>query len=311
MLLGMTRAFGQICFQKGNLWFEITSANTVSVYTKSGVGGELKIPATVTYAGKQYTVTAIKSKGLSKCFYVNSLIIPNTVTTIGDSIFVGGTMVESLTIPSSVTKIGTDAFFRAQLKSLVVEDGNRFYDSRNNCNALIETRTNTLLKASNNAFIPNGVRRIEQNAFCRCDSISEINMPNTVTSVGDWAFAGCRSLKTVKLSASLTDIGKGAFSGVPIESIILPNSLKTIGERSFKGSSLHSLEIPASVTNIGREAFGWNNLVSIAVEKGNKVYDSRDNCNAVIETQTNTLTHGCGRTTIPTSVTAIGDDAFC
>ena len=312
VLLSMTRAFSQIHLQEGRLWFEVTSANTVSVYTKSGVGGELKIPATVTYAGKQYTVTAIKSKGLSKCFYVNSLIIPNTVTTIGDSVFgFDGSMLESLTIPSSVTKIGTDAFLGLHLKSIVVEEGNKFYDSRNNCNALIETRTNTLLKASNNAFIPNGVRRIEQNAFCRCDSISEINMPNTVTSVGDWAFAGCRSLKTVKLSASLTDIGKGAFSGVPIESIILPNSLKTIGERSFEGSSLHSLEIPASVTNIGREAFGWNNLVSIAVEKGNKVYDSRDNCNAVIETQTNTLTHGCGRTTIPTSVTAIGDDAFC
>ena len=311
MLLGMIRAFGQICFQKGNLWFEVTSANTVSVYTKSGVGGELKIPATVTYAGKQYTVTAIKSKGLSKCFYVNSLIIPNTVTTIGDSVFgFDGSMLESLTIPSSVTKIGTDAFLGLHLKSIVVEEGNKFYDSRNNCNALIETRTNTLLKASNNAFIPNGVRRIEQNAFFRCDSISEINMPNTVTSVGDWAFAGCWSLKTVKLSASLTDIGKGAFSEVPIESIILPNSLKTIGDHAFSGCSLCSLKIPASVTAIGKAAFAGNKISSIVVESGNKVYDSRNNCNAIIETKTNTLTLGCSGTTIPTDVTVIGNYAF-
>ena len=310
MLLGMTRAFGQICFQKGNLWFEITSANTVSVFMKSACYSDPKIPATITFAGKQYTVTAIKSKGFGGYYYPRELAIPNTVTTIGDSIFVRGTMVESLTIPSSVTKIGTDAFLGARLKSLVVEEGNRFYDSRNNCNALIDSRTNTLLKGSNKAFIPNGVRRIENNAFFLCYDIAEINMPNTVTSIGDRAFGGS-SLNSLKLSASPTDIGKGAFSEVPIESIILPNSLKTIGDHAFWGCSLCSLKIPASVTAIGEAAFARNKISSIVVESGNKVYDSRNNCNAIIETKTNTLTLGCNGTTIPTSVTVIGNYAFC
>lgn len=185
MLLGMTSAFSQFCFQKGNLWFEITSANTVSVFMKSACYSDPKIPTTITFAGKRYTVTAIRSKCFERDYYARELAIPNTVTTIGDSIFVRGAMVESLTIPSSVTKIGTDAFLGAKLKSLVVEDGNRFYDSRNNCNALIDSRTNTLLKGSNKAFIPNGVRRIENNAFNLCYDLAEINMPNTVTSVGD------------------------------------------------------------------------------------------------------------------------------
>ena len=287
MLLGMTRAFGQICFQKGNLWFEITSVNTVSVFMKSACYSDPKIPATITFVGKQYTVTAIKSKGFER-YYARELAIPNTVTTIGDSIFVRSTMVESLTIPSSVTKIGTDAFLGARLKSLVVEEGNRFYDSRNNCNALIDSRTNTLLKGSNKAFIPNGVRRIENYAFLLCDDIAEINMPNTVT-----------------------DIGKGAFSSVPIGNIVLPNGLKTIGDHAFSGCSLCSLKIPASVTAIGKAAFAGNKISSIVVESGNKVYDSRNNCNAIIETKTNTLTLGCSGTTIPTDVTVIGNYAFC
>lgn len=310
MLLGMTSAFSQFCFQKGNLWFEITSANTVSVFMKSACYSDPKIPATITFAGKQYTVTAIRSKGFERYYYAGELAIPNTVTTIGDSIFVGGTMVESLTIPSSVTKIGTDAFLGAKLKSLVVEDGNRFYDSRNNCNALIDSRTNTLLKGSRKAFIPNGVRRIENNAFNLCYDLAEINMPNTVTSVGDRAFWGCSSLNSLKLSASLTDIGKEAFESVPIENIVLPNGLKTIGDQAFFGGSLCSLKIPASVTAIGESAFAGNKISSIAVESGNKVYDSRNNCNAIIETETCTLTLGCSGTTIPTSVTVIGNYAF-
>lgn len=309
VLLGMTRAFSQICFQKGNLWFEITSANTVSVFMKSACYSDPKIPATITFAGKQYTVTAIKSKGFGGDYYARGLAIPNTVTTIGDSIFVRGTMVESLTIPSSVTKIGTDAFLGARLKSLVVEEGNRFYDSRNNCNALIDSRTNTLLKGSNKAFIPNGVRRIENNAFFWCYDIAEINMPNTVTSIGDRAFGGS-SLNSLKLSASLTDIGKGAFRGVPIGNIVLPNGLKTIGDKAFLGCSLCSLKIPASVTAIGEAAFAHNKISSIVVESGNKVYDSRNNCNAIIETKTSTLTLGGSGTTIPTSVTVIGNYAF-
>lgn len=253
---------------------------------KSACYSDPKIPATITFAGKQYTVTAIKSKGFER-YYARELAIPNTVTTIGDSIFVRSTMVESLTIPSSVTKIGTDAFLGARLKSLVVEEGNRFYDSRNNCNALIDSRTNTLLKGSNKAFIPNGVRRIENYAFLWCDDIAEINMPNTVT-----------------------DIGKGAFSSVPIGNIVLPNGLKTIGDHAFSGCSLCSLKIPASVTAIGKAAFAGNKISSIVVESGNKVYDSRNNCNAIIETKTNTLTLGCSGTTIPTDVTVIGNYAF-
>lgn len=308
MLLGMTSAFSQFCFQKGNLWFEITSVNTVSVFMKSACYSDPKIPATITFAGKQYTVTAIRSKGFVS-YNARELAIPNTVTTIGDSIFVRGTMVESLTIPSSVTKIGTDAFLGARLKSLVVEEGNRFYDSRNNCNALIDSRTNTLLKGNNKAFIPNGVRRIENNAFFGCYDIAEINMPNTVTSIGDRAFGGS-SLNSLKLSASLTDIGKGAFRGVPIGNIVLPNGLKTIGDKAFLGCSLCSLKISASVTAIGEAAFAHNKISSIVVESGNKVYDSRNNCNAIIETKTSTLTLGCSGTTIPTSVTVIGNYAF-
>ena len=111
-----------------------------------------------------------------------------------------------------------------------------------------------------------------------------------VTSIGNEVFFGCSELTSIEIPSSVTSIGNFAFSGC---------------------SGLTGIEIPSSVTKIGEAAFsGCSRLTSINVEAGNEVYDSRDNCNAIIKKATNTLIQGCKNTKIPSSVTSIGYYAF-
>ena len=244
---------------------------------------------------------------------ITSISIPNNVTSIGKSAF-SGSAITSITIPAKVTSIGDNAFYSCiGLTSIQVESGNTVYDSRNNCNAIIETASNTLLLGCQNTIIPNTVTGIGDNAFYCCEGLTSISIPNSVKNIGDNAFQGCTGLTTVNLPNSITKIGKNAFLACRgLTSVNIPNSVTNIDEKAFFGcDNLKSITIPKSVTNIGYRAFnGCSGLTSIQVESGNTVYDSRENCNAIIKTADNTIVFGCQNTIIPSSVTAIGELAF-
>ncbi len=139
-------------------------------------------------------------------------------------------------------------------------------------------------------IIPNGTTEIEDNAFKMSSELKSITIPNSVTKIGTSAFDGCKSLTSINIPNSVTKIGDSAFEWC---------------------EELESITIPNSVTEIGCYAFDeCEALTSIIVAEGNKVYDSRGNCNAIIETETNRLIQGCANTVIPESVTEIGDSAF-
>ena len=150
-------------------------------------------------------------------------------------------------------------------------------------------------------------------AFRECTGLTSVTIPNSVTRIRDYAFDGCYGLTSVTIPNSVTSIGISAFNGCTgLTSIIIPNSVTSIGSFAFKNcTGLTSITIPNSVTSISNRAFnGCSKLTEIVVKEGNTVYDSRENCNAIIETATNTLITGCENTIIPNSVTSIGSSAL-
>jgi hypothetical protein len=246
-----------------------------------------------------------------------------------------------------VTRIGGNAFEGCTgLSSISVSEGNKYYDSRDNCNAIIEIETNKLIQGCASTHIPNSVTEIDCYAFSGCTGLTSIVIPDSVTKIGFDAFFGCTGLMSICVSAgnktynscdncnaiietetnkliqgcastlipnSVTSIGSRAFYGCAgLTSIVIPNSVTSIENSAFHGcAGLMSIVIPDSVTKIFNRVFeGCTGLTSISVSAGNECYDSRDNCNAIIETKTNVLIHGFATTLIPNSVTKIGEFAF-
>ena len=226
------------------------------------------------------SVTSIGGRAFFGCSSLSSINIPDGVTSIREYAFSVCSSLTSITIPNSVTSIGNYAFSDcSSLTSIVVDGGNTTYDSRENCNAIIETATNTLITGCQNTIIPNSVTSIRGGAFYG-SSLTSITIPNSVTSIGIFAFSNCSSLTSITIPNSLTSIGIYAFSDCSsLTSITIPNSVTSIkGYAFYKCSSLTSITIPNSMTSIGGSAF-------------------RD-CS------------GLTSVTIPNSVTSIGNYAF-
>ncbi|MEE0803885.1 MAG: leucine-rich repeat domain-containing protein [Prevotellamassilia sp.] len=244
--------------------------------------------------------------------------IKEGITLIADGAFEYCDELTSVTIPNSVVSIGTSVFYRcSNLTSIIVEESNPVYDSRGDCNAIIESSSKTLIAGCSSSTIPEGVTSIGEYAFYGYSGLTSVVIPNSVTSIGEYAFGSCYSLTSLTLPNKFTstpNVSIGAFAFIScsgLTNIEIPECVVSIGHLAFSDcDGLTSVEIPYSVKYIGTAAFGGNNIASIEVDSNNIYYDSRANCNAIIEKSTKTLIAGCKNTIIPSSVTAIGATAF-
>ncbi|WP_296864525.1 leucine-rich repeat domain-containing protein [uncultured Methanobrevibacter sp.] len=235
---------------------------------------------------------------------VGIITFNDVVTSIGDGTFHDCENLTSITIPKSVTNIGDGVFYNCyNLTSINIPDSVTF----------IGGNTFEGCKSLTSITIPNSVTHIINYTFMECTSLTSITIGNNVTDIGDGAFYNCYNLTSINIPDSVTSIGDYAFSSCSgLTSINIPDSVTSIGDGAFSDcSDLTSITIGDSVTSIGTDAFiNCTGLTSIVVSEGNTKYDSRNNCNAIIETSTNKLIFGCKNTIIPDSVVSIGDNAF-
>ena len=278
------------------------------------------IPPVVKFNSKQYTVKEIGKKsfygndGNGYPLYLTNVIIPNTITKIEEDAFHYCTFLKSIRIPKSIAEISEGAFsYCMGLEKIEVEQGNKTYDSRENCNAIVETNNNRIIVGCKKTKIPTTIRTIGCAAFHGQRSMHSIEVPNSITEIEHAAFIDS-GLEKIILPDSIVHIGKLAFSSCKLQSVIFGKSLKVIEDLAFdNNSNLKTVVIPKSVKRIGLNVFRslyGKGVQTISVHKDNQCYDSRDNCNAIIETNTNTLVIGCGRTSFPKTIKHIGRNAF-
>ena len=331
-VVGMTKGyaydFSAVCETGQTLYYNITDAENHKVeltcpsenhfyyswYGFTEPAGEIILPESVQYEGNTYAVTSIGESAFYECEGLTGVLtLPNTVASIGDYAFYGcKNFTGSLVIPEGVKKIPQYAFAKCSgFSGLVIPA------------TVISIRSHAFYGCSHLAQVSisgNRLTMIGVGAFAKCRRwTGNLVLPNSVTKIQDGAFSECSRLTGVTLSSSLTSIGISAFyecSG--LTEMEIPHSVTSIGDCAFMGCrNLTSINIPNSVTSIGFVAnYGCRvfadcpSLEQITVEPGNPVYDSRDNCNAIIETQTNRLLIGCMNSVIPSTVTTIGGHAF-
>ena len=234
----------------------ITKGNVAEVARNSfNTLSKIIIPEKVSYNGDEYTVIKINENafGTSK---MESVEIPNTVTTIGWQAFHSCYNLKSVKIGSGVSVIGGSIFLHCSLlSSIVISKDNPYYDSRDDCNAIIKTETNELLFASNNTIIPNSVTSISFEAFQNLETITTLEIPNSVESIGRWGVSYCTSLKKV----------------------IIGDGMKTIGQQAFENNTnLTYVSIGKGISEIGWGAFGHCVNIEDIYIYANKIPDTNE-----------------------------------
>lgn len=216
---------------------------------------DLTIPEIV----EGYLVSTISSFAYRHSGYswlgIGRLTIPNTIRLIGYNAF-RRCIIKELYIPATVCEIQPLAQ-NSMIYSIKIDEGNKRYDSRNDCNAIIDTANNELILGSINSTIPDTVTKIGKEAFYMggCGAPMKIVIPQSVLIIGERAFGACMGLEKAVIASS--KIGKGAFKGCDgLKEILLSDTVTQIGEQAFMGcESLKEVVIPNSVTKIGKDAF--------------------------------------------------------
>ena len=303
-----------------NLVFPTSLISVGDAFWYSGIrndDGIIRLPAGISYgclfANAWNFDTLILEEGITEIGTlfngiepsdVKHVILPTTLKTIGDYAFSNNPLLMEINLPTDLQSIGKCAFQK--------------------CSGLTSmTIGNNVISLGKGAFqycsglssvtIGNNVASIEDSAFYSCSGLTTVSIGNSVTNIGDSAFGYCYCLTSVTIPNSVTSIKQYAFFDCSsLASVTIGNRVTSIGDCAFCDCCLTTVSIPSSVTNIGEYAFaGLTDVQSITVDSNNQTYDSRNNCNAIIESSTNKLIVGnIDITTIPNTVTTIACTAF-
>lgn len=274
-------------------------------------------------------LNSIGCRTFKGCSGLKSVSIPDGVTKIDYEAFVGCSGLRSVTIPKELECYSILNRFRdcAGLEHIEIAPGNERYDSRDGCNAIIETETNKLIIGGSKTIIPGSVTSIDDYALYGRTGLTSITIPASVSDIGAYALAGCPNLEHLRVEPGNPkyDSRDGCNAIIETETNTLiacckntkiPESVTKIHKYALSGSYLSHLTIHNGITDIeickGPEyqIDTHSDLENISVNCGNPRYDSRGGCNAVIETETNSLILGCKNTIIPDTVTSIQKSAF-
>ena len=235
-------------------------------------------------------VKTVRSQAFSSSA-IKNITIPDSVESIENQAFFDCKNLKTVYLGSGLSSLGEETFvYCTSLESIKISEKNKSFDSRGNCNAIIRSSDGALITGCKNTIVPYGVKSIGDKAFYECEGLTKLVLPDSVESIGEFAISFCYDLELIEFGSGLKSFADYAL---------------------YDCRLLTDLYIPASVNSIGEAAFSFCSCLScIEVDLANPVFDSRDDCNAIIETKTNKLIRGCIYTEIPDSVTCIGDKAF-
>lgn len=288
-------------FRQGAYEYYLISDSSVSI---SDVGNNvalpitedstLQIPSIIEQDGKNYSVVSIRSGAFSTRTEIKHLVINEGICYIWPYAFYSCPNLVSVQFPSTLSGIEykNEGMFIGcdKLSNIIIDKRNKEFDSRNNCNAIIHSESNTLVLGCANSIIPSSVERIGANAFRHCKQLEFINIPEGVKHINYFAFRDCHNLKAIALPKSLESIGGSVFDNC---------------------MNLTSIFIPRNVSSVSNYVFSnCYNLTRVLVDEENPIYDSREHCNAIIYTQNDSLVAGCKGSVIPEGIKSIGNHAF-
>ena len=231
-------------FEVDGIYYDINGNEVTVTYEghdnvhTSHYSGAVTIPETVTYGGVTYAVTAISRSAFMNCSALTSVTIPKSITSISSFAFSGCSGLTSITVDSDNPK----------------------YDSRNDCNAIINTSYNKLVTGCQKTIIPNTVTIIGNGAFYGCNSLTSVTIPNSVTVIEVQAFAFCSGLTSATIGDSVNTIDEEAFGNCSsLKNVNIPNSVIAIGRKAFQNCSgltdVYSQITNPSIVFVGNSAF--------------------------------------------------------